>query len=390
MPYQPIYLDNSTTTKPSEKSVMGMMPFFTDMWGIPSAPHQKGQILFPAILESFKNLYKLIGAKEEDLFVFTSSGAESVNHVIHSVYRETTLTTGKNQFLTSSISEAPSIMAMEQLEGLGCISKMIEVNASGIVTVEALAESISPRTALVSLPWANGLTGVIQPLTEIIELCQQRGILLHLEASHILGKLFFDLEDLKIDFLTFNGDHLHAPKGTGGLYVKNGVRSTPFIVGSTNQGAQRSGPLNVPSLVALGIAAKESMESQDYLCTEIARLRNKLENGILQKISTAIALFQDQERLPHCTTISFPGLTSEALLFELNRKGVFACIGGGSFQQLGLLLETCKISELISQGAISFSLSRYTQEEEIDRAIILIAETAELLLKMSKKILEES
>lgn len=390
MPYQPIYLDNSTTTRPSDLAISRMMPFLTDMWGVPSAPHQKGQVLFPAITESFKMLYKFIGAKEEDLFVFTSSGAEAVNHVISSVYHETTLTTGKNQFLSSSASEAPAIMAIERLEPLGCVGKTIEVNSQGIVTPQALSEAISPRTALVSLPWANGLTGVIQPLAEIKDLCKQRGILLHLEASHVLGKLFYELDDTGADFITFNGDHLHAPKGTGGLYAKQGVRCSPFIIGGADQGGQRAGPLNVPGLVALATAAKESLDSRDYLCTEIARLRDKLENGISERLPQAVILFQNQERLPNCTAIAFPGISNEALLFALNRKGVFGCIGGGLFQQLGLVLTSYGIKDPLAHSAVSFSLSRYTQEDEIDLAIVIISETAELLLKMSKKILEDS
>ena len=208
-----IYLDNSTTARPSEKAISAMMPYWTRHWGVPSAPHQKGQELYPSLTEYFKTIYRCLGAEEEDQMILTSSGTEAINHVISSVYREVTLLTGKNQFLMSSMDEAPSIMAVSHLEAFSCVGKMIRVNQQGLITLEALAESISPRTALLSLSWANGLTGVVQPIAELVKLCQQRGIRFHLDATHVVGKLFYELKDQGIDYLTLNGDPLHAPKG---------------------------------------------------------------------------------------------------------------------------------------------------------------------------------
>lgn len=390
MPLPSIYLDNSTTSQPSQQAVSRMMPFLTDLWGIPSSPHQKGQELYSALTESFKMLYQLIGAQENSHFVLTSSGAEAVNHVISSVYRDVTLSTGKNQFLAVTTSEAPAIMAIEKLESLGCSGKMIDVNAQGIVTEEKLIDALSARTALVSIPWADGMTGVIQPLSDMIKLCKQRGVLVHLEATHVLGKLFYDLEEIDADFITFNGDQLHAPKGSGGLYIKQGVRCSSFIAGGSEQAGLRAGAVNMPALVALSTAAKETMENQDYMCTEIARLRDKLERGVLQNVPYAVPLFHNQERLPHCTAIAFPGIANEAFLFHLNRKGIYANIGGGSFQQISLILEAAGISSSLAHGAVSFSLSRYTTESEIDAAIVGITETAKLLSNVSKKIIEHS
>lgn len=378
-----IYLDNSMTSQPSEKAVSRMLPFFTDMWGAPSAPHQMGQELFPAIEESLKSIYVLLGANEEDDFVFTSCGAEAVNQVILSTYYEVTRPTGKNQFITSHIDEAPAMMAIGRLQQLGCVGKMVDPNQGGMITVQAIADAITPRTALVSLSWANGLTGVINPVAEIAALCQERGILLHLDATHILGKHFYELNDIGAHFITFNGDQLHAPKGTGGLYVKAGTKYASLILGGLEQAGKRAGTLNVPSLVALGCAANESLENRDLMCTEVARLRNKLEQGILDVFPDAIPFYCNQERLPHCTVMAFPGIANEALLYALNRKNIFASIGGGSFQQIALLLIASGVSEQIANTAISFSLSRSTSEDEIDRAAIMIGEAARYLHKAS-------
>lgn len=381
-----IYLDNSMTTRPSEKAISQMLPFLTDMWGSPSAPHQMGQALYPTIEESLKSIYTLLGAGTEDDFIFTSSGAESVNHVIFSAYYDITRATGKNQIVTSHIDEAPTLMSIGRLEHLGCVGKMTSADSHGRITAQAIAEAITPRTALVSLSWANGLTGVINPVSEIAAICEERGIRFHLDATHVLGKLFYELPDINAHLITFNGDHLHAPKGTGGLYIKAGVPCSPFIVGGLEQAGHRAGTLNVAALAALGSAAVEALDARDYMCTEIARLRGKLEEGISAEFPDAMIMFRDQERLPHCTTICFPGIVNEAMLYALNRKNLFACIGGGNFQQIRLILTSSGIPETLAYTALNFSLSRMTTEDEIDRAIAIIGTTAKQLRKTSLKL----
>lgn len=380
-----IYLDNSTTTRPSDQTLSKMMPFFTERWGSPSAPHQMGQELYPAIEESLKTIYALLGAKESDDFVFTSSGAEAINHVIMSAYEDITIPTGKNQFITSNIDEAPTIMSIERLEKYSCVGKMAKANPLGQITYQAIADTINPRTAMVSLSWANGLTGIINPVAEIGALCKERGIKYHLDATHVLGKLFFELQEIGADFITFNGDNLHAPKGTGGLFIKEGTKCSPFIVGGVEQAGRRAGSLNVPFLAALGQAAKETSETRDLLCTEVARLRNKLEAEVKRGFPEAVIFFQDRDRLPHCTVIGFPGAVNEAMLYALNRKNVFASIGGGRYQQIGLLLMAEGIEETLAHSSVCFSLSRETTEDEIDRAAEIICETAHRLRKGSSK-----
>lgn len=384
-----IYLDNSMAARPSEKAIARMLPFFTDSWGTPSAPHQMGQELFPSIEESLKAIYALLDATPNEDFVFTSSGAEAVNHVILSTYFDVTRQTGKNQFITSHIDEAPAIMSIGRLQQqMGCVGKMVHPDSLGKINPEAIAEAITPRTALVSLSWANGLTGVINPVGEIAKICAERGISLHLDATHVLGKLFYELNAAGPTFITFNGSQFHAPVGTGGLYIKSGTSCSPFIVGGLEQAGHRAGTLNVPLLVALGDAAAEALDTRDYLCTETARLRDKLEEGILQAYPDAVIFFRDSERLPHCTTIAFPGIINESFLFALNRRNVFASIGGGSFQQISLLLTASGVPEALAQTAINFSLSRYTTEDEVDRALNIINDAAQRLRKTSFRLID--
>lgn len=382
-----IYLDNSMTTRPSPQAISKMIPFFTDRWGHPSQPHQVGQSLYPALAESYRAIYQMLGAHENDNFVFTSSGAEAINHVIQSTYVDITLKTGRNQYITSNIDEAPAIMAIGRLEHQSCVGKMVDANKQGYVSPESIMEAITPRTALVSLDWANGLTGVINPVGKISQVCQERGIDLQLDATHVLGKLFYEMDDVGASFITFNGDQIHAPKGTGGLWIKQGLKCSPFILGGIEQAGLRAGSYNIPGLIALGQVATELLDNRDFLCTEIARLRNKLEEGILEGFSDAQVFFKDQDRLPHIAAIAFPGIANEAMLFNLNRRAVFACIGGGSFQQIGLILEASGVPAVLAHTAISFSLSRETSEEEIDDAVEIVVDTAKKLRRTSKSLI---
>lgn len=381
---QGIYLDNNTTSRPSEHAIAKMLPFMTERWGTPSAPHHMGQQLFPAIEEALRGIYALLGARESDDFIFTSSGAEGVNQVILSTYFDVTMHTGKNQFVTSTIDEAPAIMAIGRLEQMSCVGKMAPPDKMGSVTAHAISEAINPRTALVSLSWANALTGVINPIEEISRLCHERGIHLHLDATHVLGKIFIDWDKPQAHFITFNGDNLHAPKGTGGLYIRADAKCSPFILGGVEQAGHRGGSYNVAGLVALGEAAREAIDSRDLVCTEVARLRDKLEKGLLTAIPEAVSFFRQQERLPNCFAMAFPGVVNEALLYALNRKNIYASIGGGSSQQIGLILMASGVAEALANSALSFALSKETTEDEIDRAIDIIADCVKRMRKVSQ------
>lgn len=381
---QTIYFDHATATRPSEHALGRMLSLLTDQWGSPLSLHRMGQRLHAATEEGYRGLYTLLGASEEATVILTSSGAEAVNQVVQGTFLDVTRQTGKNQFVTSQIDEAPAIMAMGRLEQLGCVSKLAEVSQSGQVTSSTIADALSPRTALVSLSWANGLTGVVQPVAEIAELCRQRGVRLHLDATHVLGKLSFDLTEINPDFVTFNGEAIHGPKGSGALYIRPGLRISPLIAGGLAQSGLRGGDLNVANLVGLGVACREALDARDLLCTEVARLRHRLEQGIVTGCPGAQVLFRNQERVPHIGAVTFPGVVNEAFLFALNRQGICCSMGGGLFQQISLVLAATGMAQELAQTAISFGLSRATTENEVDRAIALIGTTYVKMRKLSQ------
>jgi cysteine desulfurase len=372
-----IYFDNSMASRPTDKATAALIPYLTDHFANPMAPHKMGQDLYKEIAKSCDAIFRLLGAKQEDSFVFTSSGAEAISQALMSAYLGVSIPTGKNHFITSKTEEAPILMGLERLEKLGCVTKFISPDSFGQITKEALQEAITPRTCMISLSVTNGLTGVITHLEEIVSLCQQRGILLHLDATFALSHLNSDLSFA--DYISFNGNQLHAPLGTGGLWIRQGVAAHPLIPGGMEQDGLRAGTLPVGLLAALGVACEEVLEAREYLCTEIARLRNLFESLVVAGFPDARPLFRDVERAPHLSCIAFPQMTNESLCYLLQKRGVYCSIGGGSFQQVGLVLEGCGIPEELAHTALSFSFSRNTNQNEIEEGAKIVVEEAKKL-----------
>lgn len=381
---RPIYLDNSQTTAPSKIALSKMMPFYSEKWGLFSQPHQKGQELASAVLEAYQHLYHLFHAKEEDEVIFVASGAEAVNQVIQGAYFDLTIPTGKNHYLVGKVDEAPALMATHRLEQAGCVAGMVEPHVKDVI------DKLTPRTALVSLSWGNGLTGEVHAVREIAQVLRDRGVKFHLEASHVVGKLWFDPYEIGADYISFGGDLIHGPKSSGALWVRAKERVPKLLLGGLEQDGCRSGPLDTANLVALGEASKEALHSLDYMATEVARLRGKFERELLKSIPEALILFRDKARLPHISCMVFPGCPSESMLYLLNQEGCLASMGGGSLQQIGYVLTALGIPEIEAASALSFSLSRETSDEEIERAILLIKNVFTKLTRAGGNLVRES
>lgn len=323
-----------------------------------------------------ERIFDLVGANKEDPFVFTSSGAESVNQVLWSVYLNISRKTGKCHLITSAIEDAPTMQMMKRLEELGCFVKIAPVNEKGEIDLEQLNALINPRTALISITMAQGLTGVIQPVEEIQKMAHEKGILLHLEASNALGKYYFSFNELQADYITFSGDRLHAPLGTGGLFAKKSAPLVPLILGGNSL---RGGAIDPSLLLSFCASAAQSALFLDAMSLEVARLRDLFEREVIKLIPDAQILFKNTLRLPNTTVIAFPFAHQEALHYLLRRKNIETLIGGNTTQHLYHLLIASKIDPLLATCAISFSLSRMTTEEEIRKAVQELGEIVQRL-----------
>lgn len=371
-----IYLDHHSATRPCSSAIDRMMPYLQEHWGALSAPHKMGQDLAASLDARYQMLYGFAGADPKESFVFTSCGAEAVNQVLWSVFLESARKEGKTQFIASAIEDAPTLQMMKRLEELGCSVRIAPVDSSGKIDCGKLKELISKRTALISVTMAQGLTGVIQPYEEMIQIAKEHRVLIHLDASYAAGKIPLAFTEWGADYLTFSGDRIHALKSSGGLFAKAGSPLAPLIVGGGEQGGMRGGSFDIPSFMALSAAAQQAELYLDAMSLEVARLRDLFEE---LAAPTAKALFQESLRLPNVSALVFPKAHQEALIYLMNRKGLCASIGGSYAPHLSRLLEHLPDGE----RAVSFSLSRMTTEEEIVKAAAILKECAESLQAVS-------
>ncbi len=334
---------------------------------------QDDETMIPHRLE---RIYDLVDADKEDLFVFTSSSAESTTQVLLSVFLEISRKTGKCHFITSILEDAPTMQMMKRLEDLGCFVKIAPVDERGQIDLASLKELINPRTALISITMSQGLTGVIQPVEEIAKIAHEKGVLLHLEGTYSVGKYYFSFRDLGADYLTFSGDRIHSLIGTGGLFAKKNAPLVPLILGGKDF---RGGSIDTSSLLALCAASAQSALFLDAMSVEVARLRDLFEKEIIRLIPDAHILFKTEIRLPNTTVISFPFANQEALHYLLSRKNIETLLGGAYSQHLFSLLTASKIDPKIASCALNFSLSRMTTEEELFKAAAEIAKSVYFL-----------
>lgn len=364
------YLDNHSATKPCSSALERMECYLEREWGASFAPHQKGIEQIQALGGRIEALYDFVNADPEDRFYFASSGADAIRHLLDCIYLELSRKQGKCHYIASSLEDAPLFYGLKRLEEMGCYAHIAPANRDGRIDLQWLEEAIDPRTALVSVSSAQGLTGVVQPIEEIAEICRKKEVLFHVDATYAAGKLPLEMVG---DYMSFAGDRMHGLKSSGALFAKKGA---PFALPSGSS-------IDVPSLTALSAAAQQAALSLDILGLETARLRSRFEEGVLAAVPGVKILFGDSLRLPNVSLLSFPGVHQEALLYILHRKKVYATIGGVAHQHLHRLILASGYTEKEAFGAISFSLSRQTTEKEIVFAIDAIEEAVRFLQSLS-------
>ena len=246
----------------------------------------------------------------------------------------------------------------------------LPVDREGMLDLQRYEESLSEDTAIVSVMWANNETGVIFPVAAMAEIAKSRGILFHTDAVQAVGKIPIDLtKNSSIDFLSMSGHKLHAPKGIGVLYVRRGTPFAPFLIGGHQEHGRRGGTENVASIIGLGKACELSGERLQDENTRVKGLRDKLEQGILEKIPHSMLNGHKTERLPNTTSISFEFIEGESILLHLDRYGI--CASSGSACTSGSLepshvLRAMGVPFTAAHGSIRFSLSVYNTEDEVD------------------------
>jgi cysteine desulfurase len=377
-----IYLDNNATTKVADEVLEAMLPYFTQLYGNPSSMHTFGGQVGQRIRDAREQVAALLGSSPEEI-VFTSCGTESDNSAIRSAL----LTRPDKKHIVTSRVEHPAVHALcSHLSTQGYKITELPVDKNGILDLENLEKSLTPDTAIVSLMWGNNETGVIFPVEEAARMAHEKGILFHTDAVQTTGKIPIHMKNNVIDMLSISGHKLHAPKGIGVLYVRRGTKFSPFLIGGHQEKGRRGGTENAAGIVGLGKACELAAKNMDRENTHVKRLRDKLEQELLKKITHSRVNGDIINRLPNTTNISFEYVEGEAILLLMNELGICASSGSactsGSLQP-SHVLRAMGVPFTMAHGSIRFSLSVYNTEEEVDFVIEKMPAIIERLRSMS-------
>jgi cysteine desulfurase len=361
-----IYVDNNATTKVAPEVFQAMRPFLTDNYGNPSSMHNFGGSIVKYIEDAREKVAGLIGAEDSSEIIFTSCGTESDNTAINSTLRSYP---DKKHIITTKVEHPAVLNLCKYLETVGYRITYLDVGPDGLLDINELKSAVDHDTVLISIMHANNETGVIFPVAEIAEIARARDITFHTDAVQTVGKIPIKMTELPVDFLSLSGHKLHGPKGVGALYARKGTRFSPFMVGGHQENGRRAGTENVASIVGLGVAAELAKNNIKEEITKVKKLRDKLENYILENVSNTKVNGNRKKRLPNTSNIGFEFVEGEAILLKLDEKNIAASSGSactsGSLTS-SHVLKSMSIPVTFIQGSVRFSLSRYNTEKEID------------------------
>jgi len=364
----PIYMDYHATTPLDPRVLEAMMPYLTNKFGnSASRNHAFGWEAEEAVEKARKQIATLIGANAKEI-VFTSGATESNNLAIKGVaemYAER-----GNHIITAATEHKATLDTCKRLEKHGYRITYLPVLASGLIDMDMLRESITDKTILISLMYANNEIGVIQPIREIGKLAKEKGVLLHTDAVQAVGKVPVNVIDDNIDLMSISGHKLYGPKGVGVLYVRRKsprVQLTAQIDGGGHERGMRSGTLNVPGIVGLGEACELCRKEMATESVRLRDLRDKLRSKLESALDEVYINGTMESRLPHNLNISFAFVEGESLLMGINDIAVSsgsACTS--ATLEPSYVLKALGAGDDIAHSSIRFGLGRFTTEEEVD------------------------
>lgn len=380
-----IYLDNNATTKVDEKVLEEMLPYLKENYANPSSIYDFGGKAQKAVVKAREQIRDFVNAKSDKEIFFTSCGSESANTAIKGVLDADKT---KKHIITTKVEHPCVLNLYKSLEKQGYKVDYIGVNSNGDLDLDELENAVGSDTALVSCMWANNETGVIFPIEKISQLikAKNKDTKLFVDAVQAAGKFPMDVQAANIDLLGISGHKFHAPKGVGALYIKAGTLFSPLIVGGHQERGKRAGTENVPYIVAIGKAAEIAKVGLEYEATEVKRLRDKLENGILKSVFNSRLNSGITNRVPNTTNIGFEYIEGELILLYLSDLGI--CASSGSACTSGSLepshvLKAMGVPFTALHGSTRFSLSRFTTEKEIDYVLAVLPKIIEKLTNLS-------
>lgn len=378
-----VYADNAATTCVSKTALDAMMPYLTEQYGNPSSLYAFAQNAKEALENARKTVADIIGAQPKEIY-FTSGGSEADNQAIVSMAKVGALK-GKKHLISTKFEHHAVLHTLKKLEKEGFEVTLLDVHEDGVVRLEDLEAAVREDTALVTIMFANNEIGTVQPIKEIGEFCRARKIPFHTDAVQAAGHMPINVQEMNIDLLSMSGHKFHAPKGVGVLYAKTGMPLFNIIEGGAQESGKRAGTENIPGIVALAAALKESVDNMEANTAKIIPMRDKLF-AELSKIPHSKINGSLEHHVPGTVNMCFEGIEGESLLLLLDAKGVCASSGSactsGSLDPSHVLL-SLGLPHEVAHGSLRLSIGEYNTMEEIDHIIKVVPEVVAYLRDIS-------
>lgn len=381
----PVYLDHNATTPVRPEVAEIINRHLGAAFGNPNSIHRYGRETRRSVESAREHAASLIGARSPEEIVFTSGGTESNNWALRGAIAAVN---GGGHIVTTAVEHPAVLGTCEVLESAGTEVTYVKPSGKGRVSADEIVRAIRPDTRIVSVMWANNEVGTIQPIAEIGVACRERGVLFHTDAVQAAGKISINVEAARVDLLSASGHKINSSKGAGFLYIREGVHIEPIITGGGQERDLRSGTENVPGIAGLGEACRLAQEGLPAAAEKTARLRDMLENEILERIPDVVVNGDLDHRLPGTSNLGFLGAEGETLLIRLDLEGFAVSTGSacssGSTEPSHVLLAMGLPKDAI-MGSLRISLGWGNTEDEVRRLMEILPGAVERVRRMAPK-----
>lgn len=379
-----VYADNAATTAVSRTALDAMLPYLTEHYGNPSSLYQFAQDAKTGLEGARRTIADILGADNPNEIYFTSGGSEADNQAICSAAYYGAKK-GKKHLISTKFEHHAVLHTLAKLQQQGFEVTLLPVHEDGVVRLEDVEAAIRPDTALVTVMFANNEIGTIQPIREIGALCREKGIPFHTDAVQAMGHIPVNVKDMNIDMLSLSGHKFHAPKGVGVLYAKKGIPLVNVIEGGAQERGKRAGTENVPGIVAMAAALKESVDNMEANTAKIIPMRDKLF-AELSKIPHSKINGSLEHHVPGTVNMCFEGVEGESLLLKLDEEGICASSGSactsGSLDPSHVLL-AIGLPHEVAHGSLRLSIGEYNDMAQIDHIIEVVPKVVDYLRGIS-------
>ena len=374
-----IYADHAATTAMSEAAIDAMTRCMREEYGNPSSLYRIGQRAKEVLEQAREEVSSVIHAEPREIY-FTSGGSEADNQAIRSAALAGKKK-GKNHIISSAFEHHAVLHTLEQLKTEGFEVTLLDVHENGIVLPEEVEAAIRPETCLVTIMYANNEIGTIQPIREIGAVCRAHQVLFHTDAVQAVGPLAIDVQAENIDYLSASSHKFHGPKGVGFLYARKGVPLIPLINGGAQEKGKRAGTENLPGIVGMAAALKETVAERQAEAARLTVLRDRLIAG-LKEIPHSALNGDAEKRLPGNVSFCFEGIEGESLLLLLDEKGISASSGSactsGSLDPSHVLLAIGRVHD-VAHGSLRLTLGRENTPEDVEYIISAVKDVVTYL-----------